>query len=69
MFPNRGAAIHYHEDLYNQTISGFLLISEACFLSDVLLADGGGLMVPDKRLPARLRDVPWLSSSSGRCEG
>ena len=29
MFSNRGGAIHYHEDLYNQTISEFLLINEA----------------------------------------
>lgn len=41
MFPNRGVAIHYHEDLYNQTISGFLLINKACSLSDVLVGDGG----------------------------
>lgn len=41
MFPNRGVAIHYHEDLYNQTISEFLLINKACSLSDVLVGDKG----------------------------
>ncbi len=41
MFPNRGVAIHYHEDLYNQTISEFLLINKACSLSDVLVGDEG----------------------------
>lgn len=41
MFPNRGVAIHYHEDLYNQTISEFLLINKACSLSDVLIGDEG----------------------------
>lgn len=40
MFLNRGVVIHYHEDLYNQTISGFLLINKACSLSDVLIGDG-----------------------------
>lgn len=43
MFPKRGVAIHYHEDLYNQTISEFLLINKACSLSDVLVGDEGGL--------------------------
>lgn len=40
MFLNRGVVIHYHEDLYNQTISGFFLINKACSLSDVLIGDG-----------------------------
>lgn len=58
MFPNRGVAIHYREDLYNQTISDFLLINKARSLSDVLVADGEGdvggwrgKIVPDNRLP------------------
>lgn len=58
MFPNRGVAIHYHEDLYNQTISEFLLINKACSLSDVLVGDGGfeggggwGMIVTDNWLP------------------
>lgn len=32
--------IHYHEDLYNQTISEFLLINKAGSLSDALAGDG-----------------------------
>lgn len=55
MFSNRGGAIHYHEDLYNQTISEFLLINKARSLSE---ADGEGrgggwseMIVPDNRLP------------------
>lgn len=57
MFPNRGVAIHYHGDLYNQTISEFLLINKARSLSDVLVGDGGeggwwrGMIVVDNRLP------------------
>lgn len=59
MFSNHGGAIHYHEDLYNQTISEFLLISKARSLSDVLAGDGGGahaggwreMIVPDNWLP------------------
>lgn len=58
MFSNRGGAIHYHEDLYNQTISEFLLINKARSLSDAPVADGEGhaggwreMMVPDNRLP------------------
>lgn len=42
MFPNRGVAIHYHGDLYNQTISEFLLINKACSLSDVFAVTGVG---------------------------
>lgn len=42
MFSNHGGAIHYHEDLYNQTISEFLLINKARSLSDVPAGDGGG---------------------------
>lgn len=41
MFSNHGGAIHYHEDLYNQTISEFLLINKARSLSDVPAGDGG----------------------------
>lgn len=59
MFLNRGVAIHYHEDLYNQTISEFLLINKACSLSDALVGDGGGgggaVIVSDKWL------LPWCS--------
>lgn len=52
MFSNRGGAIHYHEDLYNQTISEFLLINKARSLS----GEGHGgewreMIVPDNRLP------------------
>lgn len=56
MFPNRGVAIHYHEDLYNQTISEFLLINKACSLSDELVVDEGGggwggMILADNWLP------------------
>lgn len=50
MFPNGGVAIHYHGDLYNQTISEFLFFDEDLLpLSDV--RDALRVVGDDKRLP------------------
>lgn len=68
MFPNHGVAIHYRGDLYNQTISEFLLINKASSLSDLLIGDGRwfeGGAVRSLLSSGCLCDVPWLFSRLG----